>query len=65
MNLASFLSLIQQPSDATFFISKVRQTETLGNTCALLNTNGGTLVVRYDKINVHLTEYDEESRMNG
>lgn len=60
MNWQSFLSIIQQPSDATFFISNVRQTESLGKTlCALLNTNGGTLVVGYDKINVHLTGYDE------
>jgi len=60
MNWQSFISLIQQPSESSFFISSTRYKDQIGKTlCALLNSNGGILVVGYDKVNVHLTGYTE------
>jgi predicted HTH transcriptional regulator len=60
MNWKSFISLIQQPSDSAFFIASTRQSDQIGKTLsALLNTNGGVLVIGYDKVNVHLTGYNE------
>ena len=60
MNWQSFISLIQTQSDSTFFIRSTQQSKLIGETtCALLNTDGGTLVIGYDKVNVHLTGYEE------
>ena len=60
MNWQSFISLIQYPSDSTLFISSTRQEDLIGKTLsALLNTNGGVLIIGYDKVNVHLTGYEE------
>ena len=60
MNWQSFISLIQYPSESTLFISNTRQDDSIGKTLsALLNTHGGILIIGYDKVNVHLTGYDE------
>ncbi|MEK9727204.1 MAG: RNA-binding domain-containing protein [Candidatus Margulisiibacteriota bacterium] len=60
MNWQSFISLIQFPQESTFFISSARQEDQIGKTLsALLNTHGGILIVGYDKINVHLTGYNQ------
>ena len=60
MNWQSFITLIQEPSESSFFVSNTRNHDQIGKTlCGLLNTNGGILVVGYDKVNVHLTGYTE------
>lgn len=63
MNWQSFISLIQEPSDSTFFFSNTRQERVIGQTiCGLLNTMGGKLIIGYDKINVHLTGYEQSDQ---
>ena len=58
MNWQSFISLIQNKTDNTFFLSNARQHRVIGQIIsALLNTNGGKLIIGYDKVNVHLTGY--------
>ena len=60
MNWQTFITLIQNPSNTIFFISSTLDEHKIGSTmCALLNTNGGTLVIGYDKINIHLTGYNQ------
>ena len=60
MNWQSFITLIQEPSESSFFVSNTRNHDQIGKTlCGLLNTNGGILVIGYDKVNVHLTGYNE------
>ena len=60
MNWQSFISLIQNKSDSTFFLSSTRQERTIGQIlCGLLNTAGGQLIIGYDKVNVHLTGYEQ------
>mgnify|MGYP001208699606 CR=1 FL=1 len=60
MNWQSFISLIQSPSENTFFLSNTRQERLMGQTISgLLNTMGGKLIIGYDKINVHLTGYEQ------
>lgn len=60
MNWQSFISLIQSPSESTFFLSNTRQERLMGQTISgLLNTMGGKLIIGYDKINVHLTGYEQ------
>lgn len=60
MNWQSFISLIQSPSESTFFLSTTRQEQLMGQTISgLLNTMGGKLIIGYDKINVHLTGYEQ------
>ena len=60
MNWQSFITLIQEPSESSFFVSNTRNHDQIGKIlCGLLNTNGGILVVGYDKVNVHLTGYTE------
>ena len=60
MNWQHFISIIQNPSDATYFVSSTRHHDTIGKIMsALLNTAGGLLIIGYDKTNVHLTGYNE------
>ena len=60
MNWQSFITLIQEPSESSFFVSNTRNHDQIGKIlCGLLNTSGGILVVGYDKVNVHLTGYTE------
>ena len=60
MNWQSFISLIQNQSDSTFFLSSTRQERIIGQIlCGLLNTAGGQLIIGYDKVNVHLTGYEQ------
>ncbi len=60
MNWQSFISLIQNKTDNTFFLSNARQHRVIGQIIsALLNTNGGKLIIGYDKVNVHLTGYEQ------
>ena len=60
MNWQRFISLIQEQSDSTFFLSNTRQERLIGQTIsALLNTKGGKLIIGYDKVNVHLTGYEQ------
>ncbi|MEC8678235.1 MAG: ATP-binding protein, partial [Candidatus Margulisiibacteriota bacterium] len=60
MNWQSFITLIQEPSESSFFVSNTRNHDQIGKIlCGLLNTNGGILVIGYDKVNVHLTGYNE------
>ncbi|RAP24737.1 hypothetical protein DID73_01260 [Candidatus Marinamargulisbacteria bacterium SCGC AG-343-K17] len=60
MNWQSFITLIQEQSENTFFLSNTRQERLIGQTLsALLNTLGGKLIVGYDKVNVHLTGYEQ------
>ena len=60
MNWQSFISLIQLQSENSFFLSNTRQERLIGKIlCALLNTEGGKLIIGYDKVNVHLTGYEQ------
>ena len=60
MNWQSFISLVQEKSNNVFFISSAKATDTIGQTIsALLNALGGTIVIGYDRINVHLTGYNQ------
>lgn len=60
MNWQSFISLVQEKSDHVFFISSAKATDAIGETMsALLNSLGGTVVIGYDRINVHLTGYNQ------
>ena len=59
MNWQRFISLIQEQSDSTF-LSNTRQERLIGQTIsALLNSKGGKLIIGYDKVNVHLTGYEQ------
>jgi predicted HTH transcriptional regulator len=60
MNWQTFISLIQKPNDSLFFVRSTQNETTIGKTIsALLNSTGGTLIVGYDKINIHLTGYNQ------
>ena len=60
MNWQAFIGLIQEQSENTFFLSNTRQERLIGQTTsALLNTLGGKLIIGYDKVNVHLTGYEQ------
>ncbi len=60
MNWQTFISLIQEQSDNTFFLSNTRNERVIGQTIsALLNTVGGKIIIGYDKVNVHLTGYEQ------
>ena len=60
MNWQSFIQLIQQGDASTHFFSNTKQPTLIGKTIsALLNTHGGKLIIGYDKVNVHLTGFDQ------
>ena len=60
MNWQSFIHLIQKESDNTIFLKNAADSSLIGKTIsALLNTHGGKLIIGYDKVNVHLTGFDQ------
>jgi predicted HTH transcriptional regulator len=60
MNWQTFIALIQQSKENTIFITNAKREPEIGKTISgLLNTHGGKLIIGYDKINVHLTGYDQ------
>lgn len=60
MNWSSFIELIQKNADATFFFSNTRHIDSIGQTIsALCNSHNGHIIIGYDKINVHLTGFDQ------
>jgi predicted HTH transcriptional regulator len=59
MNWQEFIAMIQTPSESTFFISNTHPIDMIGKRLSgLLNTDGGQLVIGYDKVNIHLTGYN-------
>jgi predicted HTH transcriptional regulator len=60
MNWQTFIALIQKSEEHTIFIPNTKNEIPVGQTISgLLNTNGGKLIIGYDKVNVHLTGFDQ------
>lgn len=60
MNWTSFIELIQKNAHSTFFFSNTHQIDLIGKTIsALCNSYNGHIIIGYDKINVHLTGFDQ------
>ena len=59
MNWQSFISMIQNPNTATVCFPSAKNDHDIGCTIsALTNTNGGNIVLGFDRVNIHLTGYD-------
>ena len=60
MNWEAFIKLIQENTSQTYFFANTQKNNLIGETIsALLNTEGGRVIIGYDKINVHLTGFDQ------